>query len=231
MMNKKQDVTEKPTREEVKQEMLDYLEEKYGEKFECQSISYISWAQKGHESMFAYPEGTNPNYNFSVYRYYNKDGSFRYEDGYVGYLMKPIYLEKFKDIVTSYFPENTVRVGFKSTYPESFNQLTTFEEFNEYASKKDCIGFEIYIPVTSESEEVDLKEKIELIKEELQSEIEIFSIYLTAYLEEDYLQDVVEDVFNCKEDNSSYPTRYTLFEYNVSWGEIDFDYEYKEGDK
>lgn len=230
MMNKKQDVTEKPTREEVKQEMLDYLKEKYGVTFECQSIEYISWSQTGHESMFAYPEGTNPNYNFPVYRYHKKDGSFEYKDGYVGYLMRPLYFEKFENIVTSYFPESTLRVGFRYTYPESFNQSTTFEEFNEYASKKNNIGFSIYIPVSSESEEADVKNKVELIKQELQSEIKIATMYLAAYLEEDYQKYVVEDT-DSREANESYGTRYAVFITHTSWGQTDFDYEYEEDTK
>ena len=47
------------TREEVKQEMLDYIENKYDEEFEIYDIEYGSWDNGGVEIMRAYPKGEN----------------------------------------------------------------------------------------------------------------------------------------------------------------------------
>jgi len=225
-VKKKQE--ELPSREEVKQEMLNHLQEKYGEEFECVTIEYKSWSQSGMEQMEAYPKGSNPNYNFALDRKTNEDGSITYEDGYVGFLMEEKYVELLEPVVKEYFPESTVWVGYnKYTYPEAFTKETTFEEFQEYAGKKIRIGIGVYIPMKLESEE-EVAKKIEAMGSKLKELLPIGRITVTGYSEEAYQTDIVEDIYQVRNSNSAYPTKNEIYNYKQSWGEIDFDYEYRE---
>lgn len=220
---------ELPSREEIKQEMLDHLKDKYGEEFECATIEYKSWAQSGMESMEAYPKGGDSNYNFSMTRKTNEDGSITYEDGYVGFLMEEKYVEMLEPIVKEYFPESTVGIGFisKYTYPETFTKEMTFEEFQKYAAKKNYIGIGIYIPMKPE-EESEIIRRIEDLETDLKQLLSIGGISVIGYPEEAYQSDIVEDVYQVREENRGYPTKNAIYEYDQSWGEIDFDYQYDE---
>ena len=78
------------TREEVKQEMLDYIENKYDEEFEIYDIEYGSWDNGGVEIMRAYPKG-GESYN---YFFVERKGKNDIPDDYVLFTMKNIYEEK-----------------------------------------------------------------------------------------------------------------------------------------
>lgn len=222
---------ELPSREEIKQEMLDHLKDKYGEEFECATIEYKSWSQSGMELMEAYPKGGNPNDNFAMDRKTNEDGSITYADGYVGFLMEEKYVELLEPVVKEYFPESTVGIGYysKYTYPEAFTKETTFEEFQEYAAKKIPVGIGVYIPMKPE-EENEIIRRIEALETELEQLLPIGGLSVIGYQEESYQTDIVEDVYQVREENSGYPTKNAIFEYSQSWGEIDFDYQYGEGE-
>ena len=226
-VKKKQE--ELPSREEVKQEMLDYLKEKYGEEFECATIEYKSWSNRGSEYMEAYPKGGNPNNNFALDRNTNADGSITYEDGYIGYLMEEKYVELLEPIVKEHFPESTVGIGYysKYTYPDAFTKETTFEEFREYAAKKISVGIGIHIPMEANAEE-EVVRKIEALEIELRELLPIGGLSVTGYPEEAYQTDIVEDIYNVREENSAYPSKNAIYEYDQDWGEIDFDYQYSE---
>jgi len=224
-VKKKQE--ELPSREEVKQEMLDYLKDKYGEKFECATIEYKSWSNRGREHMEAYPKGGNPNNNFVLKRNTNADGSITYEDGYIGYLMKEKYVELLEPIAKEYFPISTVVIGYdKYTYPEAFTKETTFEEFQKYAAKTMRIGVGVHIPMEAETEEV--AKQVEALEAELRKLLPIANFYVRGYPEEAYKTDIVEDIYQCREEGTSYPTKNASYRYKQDWGEIDFDYEYGE---
>jgi|GEM_PF-1731441 len=223
-VKKKQE--ELPSREEVKQEMLDYLDEKYGEEFECATIEYKSWSQSGMEQMEAYPKGSNPNYNFVLNRKTNEDGSATYEDGYIGYLMKEKYAELLEPIVKKYFPVSDVGIGFgkRYTYPESFTKEMSFEEFQEYAAKKHRVGVGVYIAAESEEE---VSKQIQSLETELRDLLPIGDFSVTGYTEKAYQTYIADDFYNTKETGRSYTLKGMTFEYSEDWGEIDFNYQYE----
>lgn len=222
----KEEIQAQPTREEVKQEMLDHLQEKYGEEFECQSIEYKSWSQSGYEHMFAYPKGGNPKNNFAIYRY---DEGECYEDGYVGLLMKDNYYEIVDDIIKKYFEENTVNINYKYVYPDSFNSKISFEKFLEYANKKNNITISIYVQVEDGFSEERLGTLFGDIKNEIEKTISIAFLSISCYLREGYREDIEQySIENPEED--TFPTNNRIMEKFDSWGQIDFDYEYKEGE-
>ncbi len=228
MENKtKQDIQNQLTREEVKLEILTHLKTKYNRSFESQSLQYKSWAQKGHESMYAYPEGENPNKNFVVYRY---DNGKKYEDGYVGFIMEPVYQKKIEQCVLSYFPHAVVRSGFDSRYiyPESFKPDMDFTTFDRYKNKKNSMGTGIFLAAKNESE--ISQELLNSLEKELKEIYAIGGYSITGYSEKEFQQYILNDPFDSIEKNTSFSNTGETFSITQSWGKIDFDYSYKEGD-
>ncbi|MBL1228567.1 hypothetical protein IW492_04880 [Enterococcus sp. BWB1-3] len=208
-----------PSREEVKTEILQYLEEKYKEEFISHSIEYRSWSQPNHESMLAYPKEGEPEESFVVYRY--EDGQ-HYEDGYIGYLMKPFYYELFDDIIKDYFDKYQLVIHYNQVYPNFFTKETTFPEFQKYANKSTTIMGVLYVPVTSEKDKEKLENKLFEIVEKIKKEnVAIGIISINAYLEADYQKDIENDRFETKKNGDNYPTESLLFELRESWGKVD----------
>lgn len=56
MKTKENNNKEMYTREEVKQQMLDYLDEKYGEEFDVLDVVYKDWS-RNWEKLYAVPKG------------------------------------------------------------------------------------------------------------------------------------------------------------------------------
>ncbi|MGL4695365.1 hypothetical protein [Enterococcus larvae] len=223
----KEEIQAQPTREEVKQEMLDHLQEKYGEEFECQSIEYKSWSQSGYEHMFAYPKDGNPKNNFAIYRY---DEGERYEDGYVGFVMEKVYQEKIEAIVKEYFPTSVVRSGFakRYTYPDSFDLNMDFEVFERYVDKKNRVVASIYI-AAQKKEEVS-NEVLASVEKKMKGMVAIGSLSVVGFMPEEFEEYIINDPFNSIEEHTSFSNTGEMFSIDRSWGEIDFDYEYKEGE-
>src|SRR5699024_2889093 len=111
-MKKEEEKKDLPTKEEVLEEMLDYLEDKYGEEFEMHYIEYAGWGNPEREYMLAYPKDRkNDDRKFTLIRVYEDDSSITYKDGYVGYVMGPIIFEEYEKIVKKYFPNSLVFTG------------------------------------------------------------------------------------------------------------------------
>lgn len=88
-------------------DMLAYLEEKYGKEF-C----YLSYAPSGtldEEHLEAYPADGQPYDKVTVYRTY-ENGEYSYEDDYENTLIKPWYEEKVRDFAEEYFPAEGIKV-------------------------------------------------------------------------------------------------------------------------
>lgn len=222
----KEEIQAQSTREEVKQEMLAHLQQKYGEDFVCQSIEYKSWAQPGYENMLAYPVEGDSDETFAVYRY---DDGASYEDGYVGLLMKPRYLEFIELIIKRHFEENTITLNYNYAYPSSFDSDISFEEFLRYANKKNNITISIHVLVQEGFTEKSLNTIFEEVKDELEQTIEIGFLSISCYLETSYRADIEARVGQ-NLGSSSFPTKNRLLMRHASWGQIDFEYEYKERD-
>lgn len=211
------------TQEEVKQEMLEYLKNKYDVEFVCQSISYTSWAQQGYEDMFVYPKGEDKNMYFPVYRHYQKDGSIRYEDGYVGYLMRFEFQKKIEEIVTEYIKDSTIKTGYnKDVFPETMGIDITYNQFKQYTNKKLSINTSIYTAISKD----DAKAVLSPITQALQAEFDIGQVTIHGYTKEDYQKYIVEDFYDTVHTGRSYSDKEQTYTFKNNWGEIDFDYQY-----
>ena len=88
-------------------DMLAYLEEKYGQEF-C----YLSYAPSGtldKEHLEAYPADGQPYDKVTVYRTY-ENGEYSYEDDYENILARPWYEDKVRAFAEEYFPEKGIKV-------------------------------------------------------------------------------------------------------------------------
>lgn len=212
------------TREEVKQEMLDYIEKKYNEEFEIYGMDYKSWDNGGIETMLAYPKEENPNYYFSVKR----TGKNQITDDYVLNTMTDVYRKKANQIIEKYFPNAITRIGIWSSapIPSSFRPDMDIHEFEKFANKKISLGCTVYL-VAEIEEDID-QEKRQLLKQELMKINSIGSITYEGYSAEEFETYIINDPYNSVENNSSYSTNGLKVEIDEDWGKMDFDYNYEE---
>src|SRR5699024_474645 len=225
-MKKEEENKELPTMEEVREEMLDYLEDKYGEEFEMYNIEYAGWGNRNREHMLVYPKDREDDERvFTLDRIYEDDGSIRYEDGYVGYVMGPIAIEKFEDIVKKYFSDSIVFAGFGGGYifPEELTIDSGYDEFKKYMDEKIRIGSHIYTVIEDEREAEQLLEKME---EELKNEFKIANFSFYGYSMEDYEKEILgrdEQYLRAKGDE------FSIYEKSSKWGKKNHDYIYEKG--
>lgn len=144
--------------------------------------------------------------------------------------MKNIYEEKIITSVKKYFPNAVIRVGItcSTPIPDSFRPDMNFSEFEKFANKKASIGCSVYL-VAEKEEDID-QEKRKLLKKELMKINDVGNITYLGYSAEEFETYVINDPYNSIETHSSYSTNGLKVEIDEDWGEIDFDYKYKENE-
>ncbi|HLR35685.1 MAG TPA: hypothetical protein VK071_10235 [Tissierellales bacterium] len=190
-MKKEEEKKDLPTKEEVLEEMLDYLEDKYDEEFEVDSIDFAWWGNPGGEHMLAYPKDReNDDRVFALVRTYEEDGSVTYEDGYVGYVMEPIVIEKFEEIVKRYFPDSLVFTGYSKSYlfPKELTIDSGYDEFKKYVDEKIFIGSRIFASIEDEKK---VEELLWQMEGELRAEFKIARFSFYGYTTEDYEKEIL----------------------------------------
>ncbi len=225
-MRKEEENKELPTMEEVREEMLDYLEEKYGEEFEMYNIEYAGWGNRNRENMLVYPKDReNDDRVFTLNRIYEDDGSIRYEDGYVGYVMEPIFVEKYEEIVKKYFPDSIVFASLLGphVYPEELTIDSGYDEFKKYVDEKARLGSHIFAGIENEEEVEELVKKME---EDLKAEFKVGNYTFYGYTMEDYEKEILgkdEQYLRIKGDE------FSVIEKDAGWGKLNHDYIYEKG--
>jgi hypothetical protein len=208
---------EPPSQEEVEQQMLNYLADKYGQEFASYSIGYRGFENGEQEVMLAYPQGGNPRYNFRVTR---SGSTFEptYADGYLGLLMRDDYVALFQPLVDRRFAENRIRVpnlGSTSTFPD-LGPDTTFDEFAAYMAANHPVSVAVYVPATA-ADEATIDATFNLLATDLQAVIRGCTVVLMAYAPQDYELYVVADAANSLADDSPYPYQTALFTRRSEW--------------
>lgn len=214
----------KLTREEVKQEMLDYINKKYDMEFECESIDYADWYSPGSEYMTVFPKGktvSNPEDTFLVKRYKYKE-KVEITDGYVGYLNFPKYKELSTSIIKKYFP--TAIGGMpryvRELYPAYLTPESSYEEFKEYTDNVLRISHSIYIGYDGNLN--DLEKIIESLTKDLNDVYPIGELYIYCYSNSYFEQEILSG--NISLEDTDPETNTILVNRDISWGEIDHTY-------
>ena len=102
--------------EYVKQDTLNYLEERYGEEFEIESVRGMSYAYD-YINMYAYPKGLQDEaHKFKIQGRFNKEGNLEYCDSYVMVKLTDDYEAYIDPIIREYFKEYKFYVRFDSEW-------------------------------------------------------------------------------------------------------------------
>ena len=199
------------TREEVMQQMLDYLDEKYGEEFDVLDVEYQDWS-RNWEKLYAVPKGKGKEYEFVVYRLKNENGDIYYTDDFFIIAQKDKYGEHLKTYVDKYFDEYKFRFYFDwhTNEKNTMNQYTSFEEFDKYAKNNLCLTFLLF---TKEGTEEKASTKFNSLYEDLSTVTTRGVLYLYDYSTANYNEHI------CKATNElEYDGYYSYFKINKRWG-------------
>lgn len=102
--------------EYVKQDTLNYLEKRYGEEFEIESVRGMSYAYD-YINMYAYPKGLQDEaHKFKIQGRFNKEGNLEYCDSYVMVKLTDDYEAYIDPIIREYFKEYKFYVRFDSEW-------------------------------------------------------------------------------------------------------------------
>lgn len=200
--------TKKYTREEVKQQMLDYIEDKYNMEFEVADIWYQTWG-RDWEEMRAYPKGGDPEDTFDIYRYTKDNGDVYFVDQYLVFAKKDEYKEFIDGLIDDYFPEYRSEIYFKCPLKEE-SSLTTeisFSEFKEYINDKVSVNIQVYVPAVNEDE---MKQTADALYKIVKANVAEGNLFVFGYTEKNYKTEV-------KDQESSFNTDYAFCEVKEYW--------------
>ncbi|GGH11093.1 hypothetical protein [Paenibacillus segetis] len=114
--------------EAIKNEMMTYLEAKYGEEFVPMSLSLSNFANS-YDSLRAYPKNGNKGDSFEVWGTRMEDGSYSMSDGYFGIYIKPKYEAVLSGVVRDIYKEFKLFTDFgEGILPDRLNKDTKIEE-------------------------------------------------------------------------------------------------------
>lgn len=125
-MSKKQENQGNP--EAIKNQMLAYLEEKYGEKFLPISFESSGFAYS-HDTLWVYPEKGSKEDRFEIWGSRDKDGKYVMNDGYFGIYIKPSYEEVMSGFVRGIYKDFKLYTEFgEGVRLDGFNKDTKIED-------------------------------------------------------------------------------------------------------
>ena len=202
--------TQKYTKEEVKQQMLDYIENKYDMEFKVADIWYQTWG-RDWEEMRAYPKGGDPEDTFDIYRYTKDNGDVYYVDNYLIFAKRDEYKKYIESFADEYFTEYGCKISFSWSVGEK-NDLTqniSFSEFKEYADEN--LYLTIYLYVNEESEST-AESCFEALCKELSQNIPQGHLYVFGFSDYYYQSDI-----KSAESDSEYNSENSVFKLEQRW--------------
>ncbi len=132
--------------EYVKQDAIKYLEERYGEEFEIESVRGMSYAYD-YINMYAYPRGfQDEEHKFKIQGRFNEEGNLEYVDSYVMVKLSDDYEAYIDPIIGEYFEEYKFYVRFNSEWlTNNLAPDTKLEDLWELHANEDYPLPDIYI--------------------------------------------------------------------------------------
>ena len=192
MKTKENNDKEMYTREEVKQQMLDYLDEKYGEEFDVLDVVYKDWS-RNWEKLYAVPKGKGKEYEFMVYRFKDENGEIYYTDDYFIIAKKDEYSEYLKTIVDQYYDEYRFIFYFPWDIKgkTSLDQKITFDEFKKYADEYLVLCVQLFI---KEEREDVAEAKLNQLYTHLSKDTSSVSISVFGFNDENYEKNILSKI-------------------------------------
>ncbi|GBK69135.1 hypothetical protein PbJCM17693_28430 [Paenibacillus macerans] len=164
----------------IKEKMLAYFEEKYGEEFLPLSFESSGFAYS-YDTLWAYPKKGTESDRFEVQGTRMEDGSYEMSDGYFGIYIKPKYEELLSGFVSEIYKDFKLFTGFnEGVWSDELNKDTKIEDI--YLQDK-LFGSNTVIFVKEDSAKgIDDKQGIRKIAEKMKEHkmvgnIRIYAVY------------------------------------------------------
>ena len=192
MKTKENNNKEMYTREEVKQQMLDYLDEKYGEEFDVLDVVYKDWS-RNWEKLYAVPKGKGKEYEFMVYRFKDENGEIYYTDDYFIIVKKDEYSEYLKTIIDQYYDEYRFIFYFPWNIEgkTSLDQNISFDEFQKYADEHLVLCVQLFI---KEDREDVAEAKLNQLYNHLSKDMSSVAISVFGFNDENYEKNILSKI-------------------------------------
>lgn len=205
-MEKENSNNEMYTREEVRQQMLEYLDDKYGEEFDVLDIVYKDWS-RNWEKLYAVPKGKGKEYEFMVYRFKDENGEIYYTDDYFIIAKKDEYSEYLKTIIDQYYDEYRFRFYFSGDIKKKNNldQNIAFDEFQKYADEHLVLDVQIFL---KEDKEDVATVKLNQLYNYLSKDMSLVAISVFGFSDENYKEHILSKTSEL--DYSSYYSDFTV---------------------
>eukprot|EP00831_Metopus_contortus_P031840 TRINITY_DN2586_c0_g1_i8.p1 TRINITY_DN2586_c0_g1~~TRINITY_DN2586_c0_g1_i8.p1 ORF type:complete len:334 (+),score=73.44 TRINITY_DN2586_c0_g1_i8:91-1092(+) len=178
--NKKVKEQEANGPEEIKDQIIAFLEKKYGKEFVPLSLEIDRWPYHW-DDLSAYPKGGDKEKDsFCAYRQ-EKDGKYVFSDTYFGLIVHDEYEQKVKEIANKYFSKYQVDVSFEGDiFSNELNCNSKLQDAIDCGEKIDPT-IKIKVAPTFNSigdfdKQVDLFIQ-EMIEKKLQSSILVFYLW------------------------------------------------------
>lgn len=181
----------KYTPEGIKDTMIAYLEEKYGEEFVPITLTPRNWAYD-YDELSVYPKNGNEEEDYFYVRGTKmEDGSYIMQDGYFGVLIKDEYEAFMRSLVKEIYDEFKLysMFGKLGVLPDRLNKDTKLSEIydpNEYFSS----STNVFVKQLS-AKGIDPKEAIrkiaeKMVENKLVGSIRIYIVFDDKYEDFDY---------------------------------------------
>lgn len=155
--------------EYVQAQMMDYLEERYHEKFVMKNYYPMGYSYSSYVRMEAWPEGKEDDaHEFEVQGYLNDEGNLDYFDTYVCVRLEKEFVKYFEPVMDEYFEDYCCDMAFIGEWIQhNVPADVTVEELLEYRANRDY-PMPILSVCMNPAQEFELK-KIELFCRDIQS--------------------------------------------------------------
>ena len=201
------------TREEVRQQMLTYLEEKYGEEFVEISTAYKTYG-RNWEEMEVYPKGKSKDESFMVYKMTRENGEVYYTDRYVISCKQEEYKKYIESLIKPYLKEFKCRVFIKS-YKTQENDLLpsiSFNEFKEYVDKELYVNIQVLFLMDKENlDKSAIDAKISDLNNQIKQNVSEGNLFVYGFNDEYYKKYVLD------RDEKYYDYENNTYEFREHW--------------
>ena len=123
----------------VQQDIMNYLEDRYGEEFVMESYMGRGYSFNNYVQMYVYPKGKEDElYKFKVQGYFDKNGKMNYYDGYVMVKLRDDYENAVRKIIDEHFSDYKFYLEFESEWvTKSLPPDTQLEDLWNYSANAD----------------------------------------------------------------------------------------------
>lgn len=183
--------------EDIKAEMLSYLEEKYGEEFIPMSLSPSGFAYS-YDNLRVYPKNGNKGDSFEVWGTRMEDGSYSMSDGYFGIYIKDEYEAMLSGFVGEIYKDFKLYTDFGEggVLPDRLDKNTKLEDIY---NKDENFSSDTIIFVKQESAKgIDIDKSLRAIAEKMREKEMVVFIRLYVVFD-DKFESIELDALNAKE--------------------------------